>query len=409
MPTFPNPWTATVAPFRLSFAFDAASRVAYMSPRDVASSRPREPPITSGLPVTTPGIAKPLFIEIVSMIHAIVWLSVYTSGAGMSFSGPMMIEISDAYRRVMRSSSSFDISFGLQITPPFAPPYGMPMTAHFHVIQHDRARTSSSETFQWYRMPPLNGPIASLYWTRYPVNTLMCPSSIFTGKCTVSSRRGFFRTSSIPPSKFSLFPARSICSRATSKALYSFAFAMRTASQYPRDIEGGGEYRRPLLNIVLEVRAADSHPPPDNPRAASVDRSRPAYSEGSMTFRGFSPRRKRTTFSSAASIARARCPGTDAATCGVITRFGRSWNGRWNGRPSLESGYVHHVSRAARNFGWAFRWSNKSSSPTSLPRAMFTRIASSFIWTRNRRSTRHSVLRVRGSARTTTSAWGRYR
>src|SRR5439155_17672567 len=98
----------------------------------------------------------------------------------MSFSGPMMIEISEAYRRVMRSSSSFDISFGLQITPPFAPPYGMPMTAHFQVIQHDRARTSSRDTFQWYRMPPLNGPIASLYFTRYPVTTFTLQSSIFT-------------------------------------------------------------------------------------------------------------------------------------------------------------------------------------------------------------------------------------
>src|SRR2546425_10120925 len=159
MPTFPNPWTATVAPLRLSFTFDAASRVAYMSPRDVASSRPREPPITSGLPVTTPGIAKPLFIEIVSMIHAIVWLSVYTSGAGMSFSGPMMIEISDAYRRGLRSSSSFGISFGLEMTPPFAPPYGMPMTAHFHVIQQERGRTSSRETFQGDPRPPSHSPI----------------------------------------------------------------------------------------------------------------------------------------------------------------------------------------------------------------------------------------------------------
>ncbi len=93
-----------------------------MRPREVASSRPFEPPIASGLPVTTPGTAKPLFIDMVSMIHAIVWLSVYTSGAGMSFSGPMMTEISEAYRRVMRSSSSFDISLGLQITPPLAPP-----------------------------------------------------------------------------------------------------------------------------------------------------------------------------------------------------------------------------------------------------------------------------------------------
>ena len=30
------------------------------------------------------------------MIQAMVWASVYTSGAGMSRSGPMMIEISDA-------------------------------------------------------------------------------------------------------------------------------------------------------------------------------------------------------------------------------------------------------------------------------------------------------------------------
>src|SRR5437867_10228412 len=102
----------------------------------------------------------------------------------------------------------------------------------------------------------------------------MWPSSIFTGKCTVSSRRGFFRTSSIPPSKFSFFPTRSICSRATSNGLYSCAFAMRTASQYLTDIEGGGEYGRPLLNIVFEVRGRDSQPPPANASVATVPRSR---------------------------------------------------------------------------------------------------------------------------------------
>src|SRR5438093_5799006 len=185
----PNPWTATLAPFRVSLTFLPASRVAYIMPRDVASSRPSEPPMTSGLPVTTPGWANPLFIEIVSMIQAIVWLSVYTSGAGMSFSGPMMIEISDAYRRVIRSSSSFAISFGLQITPPFAPPYGLPMTAHFQVIQHDRARTSPRETFEWYRIHPLNKPIASLNCTRYPENTFTVPSYIYPSQYTVTSVR----------------------------------------------------------------------------------------------------------------------------------------------------------------------------------------------------------------------------
>jgi hypothetical protein len=35
------------------------------------------------------------------------------------------------------------------------------MTAHFHVIQHASARTSSRLTFQWYRMPPL--PVVELH------------------------------------------------------------------------------------------------------------------------------------------------------------------------------------------------------------------------------------------------------
>ena len=35
-----------------------------------------------------------MFIEYVSKIHAITWLSVPTSGAGMSFSGPISLMIS---------------------------------------------------------------------------------------------------------------------------------------------------------------------------------------------------------------------------------------------------------------------------------------------------------------------------
>src|SRR3972149_3896149 len=81
-PPFPSPCPATVAPLGFSLIRLHASRTAYMRPREVASSRPREPPIAMGLPVTAPGAADPAFIEIVSMIHAIVWLSVYPSGAG---------------------------------------------------------------------------------------------------------------------------------------------------------------------------------------------------------------------------------------------------------------------------------------------------------------------------------------
>ena len=56
------------------------------------------------------------------MIQAITCGLVPTSGAGMSLSGLISREISVAYRRVRCSSSSCESSFGLQTTPPLAPP-----------------------------------------------------------------------------------------------------------------------------------------------------------------------------------------------------------------------------------------------------------------------------------------------
>ena len=44
--------------------------------------------------MTTPSTEWPLFIEYVSKIHAITLASVPTSGAGMSFSGPISLMIS---------------------------------------------------------------------------------------------------------------------------------------------------------------------------------------------------------------------------------------------------------------------------------------------------------------------------
>jgi len=67
----------------------------------------------------------------------------------MSFSGPMNGRISLAKRRVMRWSSFWDMTFGSQSTPPFAPPNGIPTTAHFHVIHMARAFTSSRLTCGW--------------------------------------------------------------------------------------------------------------------------------------------------------------------------------------------------------------------------------------------------------------------
>ncbi len=84
-----------------------------------------------------------------SKIHAIVAEFVPTSGAGMSFSGPISLMISEVKRRVMRSSSGRDIDFGSQATPPFAPPNGSPISAHFHVIHIASDFTSSSVTSGW--------------------------------------------------------------------------------------------------------------------------------------------------------------------------------------------------------------------------------------------------------------------
>ena len=70
------------------------------------------------------------------MIQAMVWAFVFTSGAGMSRSGPMSGLSSVVKRRVRPSTSRIDSFFGSTITPPFAPPYGMLTTAHFQRHPH---------------------------------------------------------------------------------------------------------------------------------------------------------------------------------------------------------------------------------------------------------------------------------
>ena len=85
----------------------------------------------------------------VSMAHAMVCAFVPTSGAGMSVSGPMLSPSAWKNRRVMRWSSSRETLRGSNFTPPFPPPYGRFMSAHFHVIIAASAFTSSSDTCSW--------------------------------------------------------------------------------------------------------------------------------------------------------------------------------------------------------------------------------------------------------------------
>ena len=84
-----------------------------------------------------------------SIIQAMLWGVVLTSGAGMSRSGPMSTLISVVNRRVSASSSFMESFLGSTMTPPLPPPYGMPTTAHFQVIHIARAFTSSIETSWW--------------------------------------------------------------------------------------------------------------------------------------------------------------------------------------------------------------------------------------------------------------------
>src|SRR3989304_5519977 len=89
-------------------------------------------------------------------------------------------------------------------------------------------------------MPPLNGPSASLNCTRYPVNTLSLPSSIFTGKFTVSSRFGVLKSSIRAGSRPRRFPTRSICFFAITNGLRSSrAFAMLSVPCRRHKCKGG--------------------------------------------------------------------------------------------------------------------------------------------------------------------------
>ena len=112
----------------------------------MASPRPSDPPTSNGFPVTTPNLLRPFSTENSSAIHAMIWGLVYTSGAGMSFSGPTIGSTARMYPRDNSSNSRGLNSFESTITPPLAPPRGIPTTAHLIVIHMANAFTSSMST-----------------------------------------------------------------------------------------------------------------------------------------------------------------------------------------------------------------------------------------------------------------------
>jgi len=100
------------------------------------------------LPVTIAGVW-PWSLPYSSIIHAIVWALVPTSGAGMSRCGPSTFSILSMKLRVICCSSDSSSAVASQSTPPLAPPNGIPATAVFHVISVASARTSSRSTAGW--------------------------------------------------------------------------------------------------------------------------------------------------------------------------------------------------------------------------------------------------------------------
>ncbi len=120
----------------------------------MAASRPSEPSSGIGLPVTIAGVC-PCVLPYSSIIQAITWALVLTSGAGMSRVGPRILSILLMKPRATFWTSSLGIWSAGALTPPLAPPKGTPAIAVFQVIIEASARTSSMSTSGWKRTPPL--------------------------------------------------------------------------------------------------------------------------------------------------------------------------------------------------------------------------------------------------------------
>ncbi len=144
----------------------------------------------TGLPVMKPGSFAPWIASNSSSIQSMCCGLVMTSGAGTSLSGPTFFASWRTQPRQISSCSRMLRLCGSQMTPPLPPPSGMSTTAHFQVIHMASARTVSTVSCGWKRMPPLQGPRASLCCTRKPRNTFTLPSSMRTGMLKAYSRIG---------------------------------------------------------------------------------------------------------------------------------------------------------------------------------------------------------------------------
>lgn len=190
-PAFPAPSIITFFPVIFSFFFLRNVESTNMPQSAVALSRPRDHHALRGLPVNEPGEYSPTSSLYSSIIHAMIFEFVFTSGAGISICGPKYLTMERTYHLERRSNSHSESSRGLTTTPHFPPPRGRSKTAHFMLIHMERAFTSSLVTSWWNRIPHLYGQRALLCCDRYPVNIRILPSSIRTGMFTSMMRSGW--------------------------------------------------------------------------------------------------------------------------------------------------------------------------------------------------------------------------
>ena len=87
-PTFPKPCSTARLPTNGTSKAAKAARTQVTTPDAVAPAWAGVPPRARGLPVTDPPTSIPCTFSMVSMSQAITRPSVFTSGAGMSRSGP---------------------------------------------------------------------------------------------------------------------------------------------------------------------------------------------------------------------------------------------------------------------------------------------------------------------------------
>src|ERR1035437_9216641 len=165
---------------------------------------------------------------------------VMTSGAGTSLTGPTFLAIWRTQPRQIASCSRWLRLCGSQMTPPLPPPSGMSTTEHFHVIHVARARTVSSVSCGWKRMPPLVGPRASLCWTRDPRKTFTAPSSMRTGTAKENSRIGLRSKSRVAASRLMTSATLSNWACAISNGLNAFLFTDYPLSVLEIRLERGG-------------------------------------------------------------------------------------------------------------------------------------------------------------------------